>query len=68
MLIVTYMDTGVQDYFHFKGCSCRLTVTGRVPLVEQKLQTSSEIEFLPPLLWYVLERIQCKYNSITSKR
>jgi len=47
MLIVIYMDTGVQDDFHFKGCSCRLTVTGRVPLVEQKLQAHAEKSSFP---------------------
>jgi hypothetical protein len=37
---VTY--TGVQHDFHIRWCSCRLTVTRRVPLVKQEMLTLPE--------------------------
>jgi hypothetical protein len=37
-----FTHTGVQHYFHIRWCSCRLTVTQRVLLVEQNLLTHPE--------------------------
>ena len=41
-----------HHYFHIRQCSCRLTITRRVSLVEQKLVTFSETsEFIISFLW-----------------
>jgi hypothetical protein len=45
-----FTHTGVQNDFHIRRCSCRLTVTRRVPLVEQELLTLSEHLGSPPVL------------------
>jgi hypothetical protein len=44
-----FTHTGVQHDFHIRRCSCRLTVTRRVPLVEQELLTLSEHLSSPPV-------------------
>ena len=40
LYLFTY--TGVQPDLHIRWCSCRLTVTRRVPIVEQKLLTQTQ--------------------------
>jgi len=39
MLYLLFTFPGVQHDFHIRLCSCRLTVTQRVQLVEQELFT-----------------------------
>ena len=42
ILLCMYLFTGVQHYVDIRWCSCRLTVTQRVLLVEQNLLTHPE--------------------------
>jgi hypothetical protein len=48
--IIVFPYTGVQYYFHIRWCSCDLTVTGRVSLVEQEMLTLSNHTSSPPVL------------------
>jgi hypothetical protein len=48
MFIFRYLLTGVQHDFHVRWCSCYLTVTRRVSLVEQELLSFPEHTCSPP--------------------